>query len=234
MNVPPSTGVPETERILVRGVNWLGDAVMSTPALLRLREARPHAQITLLTHEKLAGLWQNHPAIDSVITFSDREGAWSIGRTIRSGTFRVGVALPNSHRSAFELWLGRIPHRVGYGAGGRSWLLTQRVQRAPGFVRMHKRSLGDIRSLIRASPVPRRQVLPLTAHQIHHYLHLVAALGANPDPVAPRLDVANDEVEAVRRKFGLETDRPLFGVNAGAEYGPAKRWPAERYAAPSA
>lgn len=229
MNGPPSTDAPETERILVRGVNWLGDAVMSIPALLRLREAHPRAHVTLLTHEKLAGLWQNHPAIDGVITFSNSDGAWSIGRKIRAGTFRVGVALPNSHRSAFELWLGRIPQRVGYAAVGRNWLLTKRVQRSAGFVRMHKRSIGEIQALIRSSPVPRRQSLPLTGHQIHHYLHLVAALGANPVPVAPRLAVTHDEVEAVRRKFGLGTDRPLFGLNAGAEYGPAKRWPAERF-----
>jgi len=229
MNGPPSTDAPETERILARGVNWLGDAVMSTPALLRLREARPHAQITLLTHEKLAGLWQNHPAIDGVITFSDRESAWSIGRRIRAGTFRVGVALPNSHRSAFELWLGRIPQRVGYAGIGRNWFLTKRVQRSPGFVRMHKRSIGDIQALIRSSPVPHRQSLPVTGHQIHHYLHLAAALGANPDPVAPRLAVTDDEVEAVRRKFALGTERVLFGLNAGAEYGPAKRWPVERF-----
>ena len=50
------------ESILVRGVNWLGDAVMTTPALQRLREARPAARIVLLTPEKLAGLWPGHPA----------------------------------------------------------------------------------------------------------------------------------------------------------------------------
>ena len=53
----------QPEKILVRSVNWLGDAVMTTPALQRLREARPEAHITLLTHAKLAGLWEQHPAI---------------------------------------------------------------------------------------------------------------------------------------------------------------------------
>jgi heptosyltransferase-2 len=50
-----------TESILVRSVNWLGDAVMSTPALIRLRQARPGARITLLSPEKLAGLWEGSP-----------------------------------------------------------------------------------------------------------------------------------------------------------------------------
>ncbi|MEK7676819.1 MAG: glycosyltransferase family 9 protein [Verrucomicrobiota bacterium] len=66
------------QRILVRGVNWLGDAVMSTPALLRLRQARPQAHLTLLTLEKLADLWRHHPAIDTVITFTRANCRWVI------------------------------------------------------------------------------------------------------------------------------------------------------------
>src|ERR1041385_3470418 len=62
------------KRLLVRGVNWLGDAVMTTPALQRLRERFPEAHIALLTHEKLKDLWLNHPAIDEVITFTSSEG----------------------------------------------------------------------------------------------------------------------------------------------------------------
>ena len=56
--------------ILVRGVNWLGDALMATPALTRLRESNPQARITLLTHAKLAALWPHHPALDATLTFS--------------------------------------------------------------------------------------------------------------------------------------------------------------------
>lgn len=229
MSHPPSTGKAGAECILVRGVNWLGDAVMSIPALLRLREARPRAHLALLTHEKLAGLWQNHPAIDRVLTFSDADSAWSIARRIRAGTFHVGVALPNSHRAAFELWLGRVPQRVGYAALGRGWLLTERVRRPPGFVGMRKRSRLEILSLVNSSSAPCRQFSAPTAHQMHHYLHLVAALGANHEPVAPRLTVTDEEMKAVRQKFGLGIERPLLGLNAGAEYGPAKRWPAERF-----
>ena len=70
------------------------------------------------------------------------------------------------------------------------------------------------------------------AHQIHEYLHLVAALGANPEPLPPQLVVTPDEIEAVKKKFGLnEIERPLFGLNPGAEYGPAKRWPVEKFIA---
>ena len=65
---------PSPRRILVRGVNWLGDAVMTTPALRRLREHFPQAHITLLTPEKLRDLWRQHPAVDEVIGFAAGEG----------------------------------------------------------------------------------------------------------------------------------------------------------------
>ncbi|HEV2320010.1 MAG TPA: lipopolysaccharide heptosyltransferase II, partial [Verrucomicrobiae bacterium] len=57
------------KRLLVRGTNWLGDAVMTTPALMRLRQKFPDAHIALLTPEKLVELWLHHPAVDEVIPF---------------------------------------------------------------------------------------------------------------------------------------------------------------------
>ena len=63
----------------MRGVNWLGDAVMTMPALQRLRERFPQAQIALLTNEKIADLWQNHPSIDELITFGTETSAWAVG-----------------------------------------------------------------------------------------------------------------------------------------------------------
>jgi lipopolysaccharide heptosyltransferase II len=70
------------------------------------------------------------------------------------------------------------------------------------------------------------------SHQIHEYLYLSAALGANPEPLPPQLFVSPDEIEAAKKKFGLnEIGRPIFGLNPGAEYGPAKRWPVEKFVA---
>jgi heptosyltransferase-2 len=68
-NSSPAATFP-SRRILVRGVNWLGDAVMTTPAMQRLREALPTAHITLLTPQKLSDLWQGHPSLNAVLTFS--------------------------------------------------------------------------------------------------------------------------------------------------------------------
>src|SRR5262249_25263457 len=128
---PFNVHTPLPDRILVRGVNWIGDAVMSTPALIRLRQAAPHSQITLLTHEKLADLWRNHPALDHVLTFATSESVWRVGRRLRGGQFELSLILPNSVRSALESFLARIPQSVGYAGHWRSPLLTQRIAEKP-------------------------------------------------------------------------------------------------------
>ena len=219
------------QRILVRGTNWLGDAVMSTPALLRLREGRPDAHITLLTHEKLKDLWQEHPAIDAVQTFGKDESAWNIGRRLRAQKFGLGLILPNSPRSALELWLADIPRRIGYARAWRNWLLTQAVAPRAGAMPMHKRSVEEINRLIgQGTPAAPP---PPAAHHIHQYLHLVAALGVRTEALPPKLNVTEEAVARLVSKFKLaicSNGPPLwFGLNAGAEYGPAKRWPEQRF-----
>ncbi len=215
------------EKILVRGVNWLGDAVMTTPALQRLRAAKPDARITLLTPEKLAGLWPGHPSVDVTFTFGDADSVFNVAKRLRAERFDTAVVLPNSPRSALEMFLARIPRRIGYARGGRSFLLTQTLPPRREAVRMHKRSVSEIQQRLAAN-VP-RETFPAEAHHVHDYLQLVAALGANPEPLPPLLHVSRDEVMAARNKFQLDGPGPLFALNAGAEYGAAKRWPAERF-----
>ncbi len=227
--------LPPWRRLLVRGVNWLGDAVMSEPALQRLREARPAARITLLTHAKLADLWRHHPAVDDVIAFAGSETPWAIARRLRAEQFDAGLALPNSPRSALELWLARIPRRVGVAWPWRNWLLTEVVPPRSETVKMRKRPPGEVRRLI-ASLLPREQTGVILAqvspaHHLHHYLHLAAALGADPAPLAPRIFVTPAELAAARARFDLPAPRRWLGLNPGAEYGPAKRWPLTQFAA---
>ena len=255
----------QPRRILVRGVNWLGDAVMTTPALLRLREHFPQALIALLTPEKLRGLWLHHPAIDEVITFKPDDKLMAIAkkiqvmmwpdtaakggvaesarraadamRPLQRGGFDLAVILPNSPRSALETWLARIPRRVGYSRPWRNILLTNAVPSRPDAVHMRKRTVNEIKSLISAGAMSSvsRFTFHESAHQIHDYLYLVAALGANPEPLPTQLVVTPGEIKAAAQKFNLTNqftnNRPIFGLNPGAEYGPAKRWPAERFIA---
>ena len=219
---------------------------MTTPALLRLREKFPGAHIALLTPEKLRELWTNHPAVNEIISFSAGENVFTAAKKLRCGKFDLALVLPNSPRSAIETWLAGIPQRIGYAHPWRNFFLTQAVAPRASSVKMRKLSVAEIQRRTGVAPVSNSNarwsgtksetgatpVLQPTAHQIHEYLHLAAALGANPEPLAPQLFVAPEEIEAAKIKFGLsEITQPIFGLNPGAEYGPAKRWPAERFIA---
>jgi heptosyltransferase II len=228
----PDAAPPTPRIILIRGLNWLGDAIMSTPALMRLRAAFPESELILLTPEKLADLWPHHPAINRVMSFSSRDSVWGIARRLRAESFEVALVLPNSPRSALEACWAGIPRRIGYRAPWRNWLLNELVSRRSASQPMRKRSPRTVHRLIRrGDEVP--TVFSTAAHHVHHYLHLVRVLGADPTPLAPQVAIMDAEVEAARRRFGLavEVKRPWLGLNPGAEYGPAKRWPAERFVA---
>jgi heptosyltransferase II len=221
-------------KILVRGTNWLGDAVMATPALLRLREKFPAAHIAILTPEKIKDLWTNHPAINETISFAPGESVFFVGKKLRADKFDCALVLPNSPRSAIEIFLAGIPQRIGYARPWRNFFLTQNVPLRVDAVKMRKRSVAEIKELVSQNPESRIQnpEIPKSAHQIFEYLNLVAALGANAESLAPQLFVMPEEIEAARKKFGLEKiSTPIFGLNPGAEYGPAKRWPLEKFIA---
>ena len=231
-SAPYDSTAPANENILVRGVNWLGDAVLSAPALQRLRQAKPRARITLLAPEKLAGLWQGQPFLDELLLFSPADNLWQTARRLRARHFSAAVAFPNSLRSALELWLAGIPQRAGYARPGRTLLLTNPVPPRPGAVPMRRRSPREIRQLLaRAQTLP---PLPPSAHHLHDYQRLVAALGASAEPLPPRIAISQEEAEKTAARLGLPAarpDRPFLGLNPGAAYGPAKRWPVESFIA---
>jgi lipopolysaccharide heptosyltransferase II len=218
----------------VRGTNWLGDAVMTTPALLRLRGKFPDSHIALLTPEKLKELWQHHPAVNEIISFSRGESVLTVAKKLRAGKFDTALILPNSPRSAMEAFLAGIPERIGHARPWRNFFLTRIVAPRAGAVKMHKRTVAEINALISLKPEAgmQRPEPPNTSHQSFEYLHVAAAMGANPEPLPPKLLVTSNEVAVIGKKFGLERGiGPIFGLNAGAAYGPAKRWPVEKFIA---
>jgi heptosyltransferase-2 len=220
---------------------------MSTPAVQRLHERFPEAHITVFTHRKLAELWTACPSVNSVLTFDSGEGILSAARRLRAGGFDLALVLPNSPRSALEPWLAGVPQRVGYARRWRRWLMTRAVPSRPGSVRMRQRSSLEIQRLVSeaepsAGGIKRRSAVPAEAHSLYDYLHLVAALGCRSDPTPPRLAVETDRVDQARAalndrvpalpKSGMASSRiHWLGMNPSAAYGPAKRWPAERFAA---
>jgi heptosyltransferase-2 len=226
------------EKILVRGVNWLGDAVMSTPALARLREAKPDAEIVLLTPEKLSGLWEGHPAINRIMTFTAAESVMSVGRRLRAEGFGTAVIFPNSPRSALEAFLAGVPARLGDARPRRSGLLTRAVPPRADEVRMHKRSPREVRALAEGRIAADKGGLPPRSHHMFQYLHLVELAGARGDAMAPMIAVTAEEVKRACARFGTGGlgagsgtggGAVVIGINAGAEYGPAKRWPVAHF-----
>ena len=182
-------------RILIRGSNWLGDSVISIPAVRAIKNGRPDAHITVLTPEKIAAVWQLVPEVDAVISLGGKSLGEAVGLLRAQPAFDVGIVFPNSLRTALELWLAGLPRRVGYAGHHRRWLLNQVV-----------------RKVERKGP-------PL--HQAEHYLDLARSLG---------VDAAVGEIALAGPPSG-ETVPAKMGLCPGAEYGPAKRWLAERFAA---
>ena len=221
------------EKILIRSVNWLGDAVMTMPAVNSLRKALPEAHITMFTPEKLADLWRP-PSVDAVLTFSNEESIWQIARRLRAEKFDIAVIMPFSFHAALEACLAGIPRRIGYGHRGRAFLLSQPLEKIPGIEEIRKRSPEEVRQIVQSGAPASRPRIPPTSHHVYRDLNLVAALGADPAPQAPRMTIGNEEMDAIAQRFCLKRhtpDSPLFGMNPGAEYGKAKRWPEERFIA---
>ncbi len=158
---------------------------------------------------------------------------FAVAKKLDAGKFDLALVLPNSPRSALEMFFARIPQRIGYSRPWRNFFLTQAVAPPAEAVKMHKRTVPEIKALIdgQSHHAP-RATYHSAAHQTHEYLHLTATLGANPESLAPQLFVTPEEVETARKKFGLaNVSQAIFGLNPGAEYGPAKRWPVERFIA---
>lgn len=202
----------DIRRMLVRAVNWLGDAVLTLPALEALDRRFPQAEILLLANPWVSGLFVGHPVVDRVLEYRTADlhrgvmGRWRLANTLREGGFDLAVLFPNSLDSAVIPWLARIPRRVGYPTEGRRWLLTHIV---PG-----------------VSTVPGR-------HQVESYLDIVRALGGNGAPCL-RLRVSPEAREAaggLLRDLGVGSGEQCVALNPGAVYGGAKRWPIERFAA---
>ncbi len=119
-------------RILIRSSNWLGDAVMSVPAIRAIKDGRPDMHVTILSPEKIAPMWKLISEVDEILSLPNKS-LFSAARLIaRQAKFEVAILFPNSLRVALEAW--RIPRKVGYRGHARGWLLNQIVRepRRPG------------------------------------------------------------------------------------------------------
>ncbi len=118
------------ERIVVRVPNWLGDCIMATPMLRRLRQLNPGSFIAVVGIEDHRAVFEGNPNIDRLMLYDSIKGAANFLRAcrdIRSGRFEIGYVLPNSLSSAALFLMGGVKQRVGYDTEGRGWMLKRRI-----------------------------------------------------------------------------------------------------------
>ncbi|NOT61277.1 MAG: lipopolysaccharide heptosyltransferase II [Acidobacteria bacterium] len=205
----------EIKRILVRGTNWLGDAVMTTPALRQLRTAFPSAHIALLVTPLTAGLFEGCSFVDEVLPYRRKEDGVAAFikavHDIRARKFDAALLFQNAFEAALLAWLGRVPLRIGYAMHGRAVLLTHRLQ---------------------------HDATHQGRHQVHDYLDIVERAAQLTGASFESDAMASLTASAAQRQAAQAllqgrslTRRPLIALNTAATNSRAKCWPTENFAA---
>jgi heptosyltransferase II len=204
----------QQQRILVRATNWVGDAVMSLPALHALRRRFPESHIAILARPAVADLYRREPFCDEVILYKAPKGwkglraKWRAARALSRKGFDMALLLQNAFEAAALAWVAQVPERIGYNRDGRGFLLS------------------------RAVAVPLKGELP--AHQRFYYLELLKRAGLidGYDPESPvslgSAAAAAEDGKQLLKKYGVEGN--VIGISPGAAFGGAKRWLPERFA----
>src|SRR5688572_24828788 len=207
----------EIKRVVVRGTNWVGDSVMTVPALRALRRVLPDAKITLVVRPSAKDIFADVDFIDEVLIYK-RRNAWSVVPQIkewRHRRFDLALLFQNAFEAALIPFLAGVPLRLGYATESRQSLLT------------HPLPLPDWRS---------------SRHEVFYYLYLVTALEqllfgtssiceAPPDASIEISETRKIEARELLRSHGVREDELVVAICPGSINSRAKRWPAEAYAA---
>lgn len=198
---------------MIRAANWVGDAIMSTPAIRGIRRSNPGARITLLAKPWVIPVFQENPCIDEIMAYDagGRHCGWRgrlrLAQDLRHQSFDTAVLLQNAFEAALLAWLGYIPRRIGYATDGRAPLLTRRIWNTPVYKKRH---------------------------MIDYYLGILQESGMITDGRHLDLFLTEKEMSTARgriQQLGAGGKGPLVGINPGATGGNAKRWFPERFAA---
>ena len=197
-------------RILIVAPNWIGDTLLAQPLFARLREKLPGVTLDALAPTWTAPVLRRMPEITEVIETPFGHGGldlrqrWRLGRSLRQAGYDKAVVLPNSLKSALVPFFADIPLRAGFIGESRFGLLNIRHKLDP-------------------------RALPLMAER---YAQLAEEPGTPPKRplAAPALNVDEANLLITVSRLGLDRQRPVAVFCPGAEFGPAKRWPAEHFA----
>jgi heptosyltransferase-2 len=202
----------EIRRVLIRSTNWVGDAIMTTPAVRAVRKNFPRAEITILAKPWVAPVFLNNPYIDRIMLYDDAgkhrrgPGTIRIAKELRHDSYDLAVLFQNAFEAALLAFLAGIPRRLGYDTDGRRLLLTHAVKRHVRF----------------------RQI-----HEIDYYLAILRGARLAVDGRHLTLVVSDAErqhADALLAGNDIREEDLLVGVNPGATYGAAKRWLPDRFA----
>jgi heptosyltransferase-2 len=203
---------PHIRKVLIRSANWVGDAVMSLPAIASVRRTLPQAEIFILAKPWVAEIFEKNPVVDGVVIYQSPgihqglRGKWRLAQQLKGEGFELAILLQNAFEAALISFLAGIPRRAGYDTDARGFLLTHPVAMT-----------GRIKR----------------EHQVDYYLGMVGSLGFQPVHSVPSLQVSAARQEEAKRKlesFGFGESQGLVGISPGATYGSAKEWFPERYA----
>lgn len=200
------------KKILIRGTNWIGDAVMTLPAIASIRKSFPSAEIHILAKPWVAEVYKLCPDIDRIFLFKEPgehegvAGKFKLASALRRERFDLAIYLQNAIEAAILGWLARIPLRAGYNSDCRGFLLTHSVPRTK-----------EIKSV----------------YQVDYYLNMVMSLGCKPVSKDISLSAENvaEKAERSLKERGLSEVPVLVGLAPGAMYGPAKMWFPRRFGA---
>ncbi|HBF42796.1 MAG TPA: lipopolysaccharide heptosyltransferase II [Desulfobacteraceae bacterium] len=202
----------EIKRILIRATNWVGDVVMTMPALEAVKENFPESSITVLAKPWVISLFEDHPSVNEIIPYRKGEGLVDFSEVIRiiglirRGKYDLAILFQNAVEAALLAYLGSVRFRVGYNTDGRGLLLTHRI--------------------IRNNRI-------LKVHQVEYYLSILRAVGWKATGRDPCLYVAQKDSEravALLSSNGIKQKDFIVGISPGAIFGGAKRWPVDRFA----
>ncbi len=197
-------------KIVVRAPNWIGDSILSVPAIESLSKNFPNAEIWILGRTWAADLFPSYEFIKGVIPIPEKNDLATLRKTahgLKNHHFDTGLLLTNSFASAFLFSLAKLPQRWGYANEGRQLLLTKAVKE-----KKRKKS----------------------SHQVQYYLNLLSGLGLKTYPAQLSFPLTEeDRVQAKRFLFSNNIDlkKCLIIITPGAFYGSAKRWTISQFAA---
>lgn len=195
------------EKILVIAPSWIGDTILAQPLLTLLKQSNPSVRIEVLAADWSAPLLGRMAEVDAVIANPFRHGEFSfgarraLGHRLARANYSHAYVLPNSWKSGLIPFFAGIPRRIGYQGESRYLLLNERH---------------------RLDTVHHPQL-------VQRYAALAGPLPANLP--RPNLRSTPEQQQAARRALNLPLDAAPVIFCPGAEYGPAKRWPARHFAA---